>query len=59
VSGNKHLVGSHIVDHKKNTNRAKHVNDRLRRRAKRLERAEVERLLESGELYFSSLFRQG
>jgi len=36
------MVGCNVVDHHKNTNRSKKVNDRLRRRQKRIERSKIE-----------------
>ena len=50
------MIGDHVVDLKKNTARAKRVNDRLRRREKRLEKEELARLLKAGEFYCSFWF---
>jgi hypothetical protein len=36
------MVGRDVVDYHKNTARSKHVNDRLRRRQKRIERSRIE-----------------
>lgn len=50
------MVGDNVVDLKKNTASAKRVNDRLRRRQKRLEREELKARLAAGEFYCSFWF---
>jgi len=49
------MIGRKVVDHHKNTATSKHVNDRLRRRAKRIERLEVDTNIKLGS-FFSALF---
>ena len=51
------MVGASVDDKKKKTSRSKHVNDRLRRREKRIEREVVREEIKLGE-YFASLLRQ-
>lgn len=49
------MIGEFVFDQKKNTASAKHVNDRLRRRAKRVERRQLEDELTRRD-FFCALF---
>jgi methionine synthase II (cobalamin-independent) len=53
MSGDK-MIGRKVVDHHKNTATSKHVNDRLRRRVKRVERERMSAQIKLGS-FFSAL----
>lgn len=56
MSGTK-MLGRMVVDQHKNTATSKHVNDRLRRRVKRIERSELKAQVRLGT-FTSVLYRR-
>lgn len=53
---NARMVGHDVVDNKKNTASAKHVNDRYRRRVKRTEKEKLQQLIADGFFYCTFYF---
>ena len=51
------MIGCEVHDRKKNTATAKHVNDRLRRRSKRIEKESIHKSVKDGSLLYSSLHK--